>query len=62
MEKYLYDSNLLKNLAIKNDQFKYTIRPLMVDDFERGHLQLLSQLTKVGNVSDESYRGKHFNA
>lgn len=35
------------------------IRPLRIDDYKRGYLQLLSQLTFVGDVSEEQYRQRY---
>lgn len=33
------------------------VRPLQVQDFNRGYLKLLSQLTTVGNVTQQSFEG-----
>lgn len=39
----------------------FLVRPLMIDDFEKGYLQLLSQLTVVGNVTKADFEGNYFN-
>lgn len=37
----------------------YHVRPLRSDDYHRGHLELLSQLTSVGEVDETKYLGKY---
>jgi hypothetical protein len=39
-------------------EFNLILRPLRLDDFNRGFLQLLQQLTKVGNVDENLFKGK----
>lgn len=36
------------------------LRPLQLGDFRKGFLQLLSQLTKVGDISEEQWRKRFF--
>ncbi|XP_030370589.1 probable glucosamine 6-phosphate N-acetyltransferase [Scaptodrosophila lebanonensis] len=64
-ETYLYDPNVLLKLDFHRSPAKFQpfisaaspgetwlkVRPLKDTDFDRGFLQLLSQLTTVGNVS-----------
>lgn len=64
-EEALYDANLLTQLDFNKTPTKFNppitavntgepwlkVRPLQVGDFDRGFLQLLSQLTGIGNVS-----------
>lgn len=33
------------------------VRPLQIDDYNRGFLQLMSQLTSVGDISYEKFKG-----
>lgn len=35
------------------------VRPLQIEDFENGYLELLSQLTTVGNVDQEKFRSRN---
>lgn len=64
-EEALYDASLLAKLDFSRSITKFDppisavntgepwlkVRPLQVGDYDRGFLQLLSQLTSVGNVS-----------
>lgn len=64
-ELSLYDSSILTNLNFAGSPAKFNppisadnpgepwlkVRPLQTGDFHRGFLQILSQLTSVGNVS-----------
>ena len=58
----LYDPELLKplqcvqDLSDKNETFY--IRPLQSDDFSRGYVDLLKQLTSVGDVTETDFKGK----
>ena len=58
----LYDPELLKplqcvqDLSAKNETFY--IRPLQSDDFSRGYVDLLKQLTSVGDVTETDFKGK----
>ncbi|XP_044744264.1 probable glucosamine 6-phosphate N-acetyltransferase [Coccinella septempunctata] len=68
----LYDPDLLKNLdwdsvkgclspPITNENTGENwllVRPLQLEDFDNGYLQLLSQLTTVGNVDQEKFRNQ----
>jgi glucosamine-phosphate N-acetyltransferase len=60
---FLYPQQLLKNIDYSNAvaspsriEFNLVLRPLRLDDFNRGFLQLLQQLTKVGNVDEKVFR------
>lgn len=69
VEEPLYDASLLAELdfsrtitkfdpqisAIDTGEAWLKVRPLQVGDYDRGFLQLLSQLTGVGNVSREEF-------
>ncbi|XP_066956913.1 probable glucosamine 6-phosphate N-acetyltransferase isoform X1 [Macrobrachium rosenbergii] len=67
LEEPLYDPDLLKKLDwsktthMKNGVTSSTpgdgllVRPLCKGDYNKGFLQLLSQLTKVGDISRESF-------
>jgi glucosamine-phosphate N-acetyltransferase len=36
----------------------YTLRPLRADDYDKGYLQVLGHLTKVGNISRQEFLKK----
>nr|CAG4645873.1 EOG090X0FKI [Lynceus sp. MCZ IZ 141354] len=58
---YLYDPSLLSkfNLGTRCELLKkdprFDVRPLRLSDYDRGYLELLSQLTEVGKVTREQY-------
>jgi len=51
----MYDHDLLRDLKSVNDivskDTNLIVRPLQSDDYQRGYLELLKQLTSVGDVS-----------
>lgn len=65
IDQYLYDPNLLNSLDFRKSTAKFKpyitaadpgepwmkVRPLRESDYDKGFLQLLGQLTAVGNVS-----------
>uniref|UniRef100_A0A0M3HU49 Glucosamine 6-phosphate N-acetyltransferase n=2 Tax=Ascaris TaxID=6251 RepID=A0A0M3HU49_ASCLU len=57
---HMFASDILSSLELPLSAPKIPdnmiIRPLRIDDYKRGYLQLLSQLTFVGDVSEEQYR------
>lgn len=71
-EEALYDANLLGKLDFSRSITKFSpaitavntgepwliVRPLQVGDYDRGFLQLLSQLTSVGTVSRHDFLSK----
>lgn len=71
-EETLYDGNLLKKLDFSRSITKFKppitavdtgetwlkVRPLQVGDYDRGFLQLLSQLTGVGTVTRMDFLSK----
>ncbi|CAH1162755.1 unnamed protein product [Phaedon cochleariae] len=71
-DEFLYDPKLLENLdwafvlqflnpPITNEQPGeewLLVRPLKLSDFDRGYLQILSQLTNVGNVSKANFESQ----
>lgn len=71
-ETYLYDPKLLEHLDFDQSPVKFDpyitascpgeswlkVRPLKDGDYDRGFLQLLSQLTHVGAVSRTQYLSK----
>lgn len=71
-ELSLYDSSILSNLNFAVSPAKFNppisadnpgepwlkVRPLQTGDFHRGFLQILSQLTAVGNVSLAQFLSK----
>lgn len=70
---YLYNPDLLYGLDWKSVQSKVTpfitneepgedyflVRPLHIEDYDKGFLQLLSQLTTVGDVSKSDFEGNY---
>jgi glucosamine-phosphate N-acetyltransferase len=50
---YLFDPSLLRELPVQSTQIPSTLklRPLQLNDYNNGYLQLLAQLTNVGEVS-----------
>lgn len=48
-------SSIEKSLSEKN----LLARPLKLDDYENGYLQLLSQLTKVGSISKDEFEERY---
>lgn len=73
--EYLYDPNLLKNLdwnsvrGSLNPHITCTepgeswliVRPLQLGDYHKGFLDILTQLTSVGNVSYSDFE-REFNS
>lgn len=73
MEQTLYDPGLLRHLDFKKSIAKFNpeinaietgetwirVRPLQDGDYDRGFLQLLSQLTSVGNVTKADFLSKN---
>ncbi|XP_053985986.1 probable glucosamine 6-phosphate N-acetyltransferase [Hylaeus anthracinus] len=53
-ETELFNASILERLSLSQIE-GLLIRPLKSDDYDRGFLQLLSQLTEVGNVSKEQF-------
>ncbi|XP_064484676.1 probable glucosamine 6-phosphate N-acetyltransferase isoform X1 [Ornithodoros turicata] len=67
-EEFLYDPELLEGLDYKHSLVKQgssgsglsvdeslRIRPLSTDDFDKGYLKILSQMTLVGDISKEQF-------
>ncbi|XP_064600377.1 glucosamine 6-phosphate N-acetyltransferase-like [Liolophura sinensis] len=68
-DEYLFDPVILKQIDFSKHKATYKpmispanpgesllLRPLCLGDFDRGFLQLLSQLTKVGDISRELFK------
>lgn len=59
----IYDPELLKkyNLGERHETLKgdesLCVRPLYMSDYNRGFLELLGELTEVGNISEEQFQG-----
>ncbi|XP_012264494.2 probable glucosamine 6-phosphate N-acetyltransferase [Athalia rosae] len=55
--EYLFDPRLLERIADRNREVNdgIWIRPLSVGDYERGFIQLLGQLTQVGDITREQF-------
>lgn len=59
----VYDPELLKkfNLGERYETLKadesLIVRPLFMSDYNRGFLELLRELTEVGNISEEKFQG-----
>lgn len=59
----IYDSELLKKFnlgeryeTLKQDESLH-VRPLYMSDYGRGFLELLGELTQVGNISEKQFQG-----
>ena len=48
----------LPSSADGGDSGRYVLRPLNIYDYDRGYIQLLAQLTDVGEISRGQFRGK----
>lgn len=73
-EEGMYDPSLLAKLDFSRSITKFNppitaintgepwlkVRPLKVGDYDRGFLQLLSQLTNVGNITRDEFLGNYF--
>jgi len=73
--EYLFDPEILRNLdwpsirgylspAITNEapgEPWLLVRPLQLQDYDKGYLQILSQLTSVGNVSRADFERQYWN-
>lgn len=71
-DNVLYDANLLKNLdfeslvgvfsppitATEPGEPWLLVRPLELEDFHKGFVQLLTQLTAVGNINQNEFERK----
>lgn len=70
-EVYLYDPGMLRKLTFEDYKNIYkdgisptnpgeglVIRPLALSDFDKGYMQLLQHLTKVGDVSQEKFEDR----
>ncbi|GIY37357.1 probable glucosamine 6-phosphate N-acetyltransferase [Caerostris darwini] len=68
-DEYLYPPDVLTKLEMKNCYVHFNppisisnpgenliLRPLCINDYHKGYLNLLSQLTRVGDVSEEKFR------
>ena len=59
--QHLYDPDILKTLSSVQDittkDENLYIRPLQSDDYHRGFIDLLKQLTSVGSVSESDFKG-----
>ncbi|XP_017890703.1 probable glucosamine 6-phosphate N-acetyltransferase [Ceratina calcarata] len=53
-ETELFNPNVLDRLSLTSPE-GLVIRPLKSGDYDRGFLQLLTQLTQVGNISREQF-------
>ncbi|XP_067127299.1 probable glucosamine 6-phosphate N-acetyltransferase [Centruroides vittatus] len=71
--EYLYSMEILKTIDLEKGKAKFNppltilnpgenlkMRPLSIGDYDKGFIYLLSQLTKVGNVSHEDFLRRFF--
>ncbi|XP_028398780.1 glucosamine 6-phosphate N-acetyltransferase-like [Dendronephthya gigantea] len=71
-EQFLFDEKLLKSINFDDSQKRldisvspsnlgenFIMRPLSLHDYCKGYIELLAQLTKVGDITEEKY-GKRF--
>jgi glucosamine-phosphate N-acetyltransferase len=50
-----FDSSLISNTLQQALPFHFQLRPLRIDDWERGFLPCLAELTVVGKVSKQAF-------
>ncbi|KFM62940.1 putative glucosamine 6-phosphate N-acetyltransferase, partial [Stegodyphus mimosarum] len=68
-DEFLYSAEILSKLDFKNSHVDFNppisisnpgenliVRPLCLSDYHKGYLELLSQLTRVGDVSEKTFR------
>ncbi|XP_054707411.1 probable glucosamine 6-phosphate N-acetyltransferase [Uloborus diversus] len=68
-DEYLYPPEILRNLQFKGSYVDFNppisisnpgdnllIRPLRLSDYHKGYLDLLAQLTRVGEVSESTFK------
>ena len=68
-DEYMFDPELLNSLDLGSSEAKFSpqltidnpgegllLRPLRLGDNQRGFLELLGQLTKVGDISEEQWQ------
>lgn len=66
MGRNIFDVKKLHNLSVWNEvsislsKQNIVARPLTTDDFDKGYLNLLSQLTDVGNISHEYFVSRFY--
>lgn len=62
MSEFLFDAALLCNwedtLAERIESSDLKLRPLMRNDYDKGYLELLGQLTTVGTVDKTTFERK----
>ncbi|KAF7990968.1 hypothetical protein HCN44_000773 [Aphidius gifuensis] len=56
----LFNKNLLDCLPNKINDVSLLIRPLRASDYNKGFLQLLGQLTDVGNITKEKFLDRFY--
>ncbi|CAB3980558.1 Glucosamine 6-phosphate N-acetyltransferase [Paramuricea clavata] len=67
--QFLFDEKLLKSINFDESQKRldisvspsklgenFVMRPLSVGDYDKGYIDLLAQLTKVGDITEEKYQ------
>jgi glucosamine-phosphate N-acetyltransferase len=54
---YQFNPSLLESIPEIQEQVSYQIRPLALSDYENGILQVLKQLTHVGEISKDQFTG-----
>jgi glucosamine-phosphate N-acetyltransferase len=72
-DEYLYSPDILLDLNLDNSSAKFNpavsmlnpgeglkVRPLALQDYERGFLQLLGELTSVGDISLEAWEARFY--
>ncbi|XP_019865021.1 probable glucosamine 6-phosphate N-acetyltransferase [Aethina tumida] len=73
--EFLFDPELLKNLDWKSVSYALSpfitneapgepwllVRPLKIEDYDKGYLELLSQLTSVGNITRTQFEKQYWN-
>ena len=55
----LFDSSLISQSVLSTLPEGYTVRPLQKSDYQKGFLDVLKVLTKVGDISEEAWNERY---
>ena len=56
----LFSTDLISSEVQASLPKGYTLRPLSVDDYERGFFNVLSVFENIGNLSKDQFLGRYF--
>ncbi|PVU95997.1 hypothetical protein BB561_001461 [Smittium simulii] len=58
MSEYLFDPSLISAQVRESIGPDFSVRPLSINDFENGYMEILQTLTTVGDVTKEMYEAQ----